>query len=103
VKPKSANQIAPAVAQSADALDVGRRPVPADRTSLRRGLSRTESATYVGISARKFDELVADGRMPQPRRVDARKIWDLHELDRAFDELPHDGVSADATNTWDDV
>jgi hypothetical protein len=34
------------------------RPVP------RRGLSRSEAAMYVGISAAKFDELVADGRMP---------------------------------------
>jgi excisionase family DNA binding protein len=44
------------------------RPVP------RRGLSRDEAAMYIGISAGKFDELVADGRMPAPVRIDGRKI-----------------------------
>lgn len=61
---------------------------PTLRTVLiRRGLNREEAATYVGISARKFDALVADGRMPSPIRVDARRIWDRHQLDDAFDEL----------------
>jgi len=43
---------------------------------------------YVGISAGKFDELVASGRMPGPRRIDNRKIWDIRSLDAAFDRLP---------------
>lgn len=57
------------------------RPVP------RRGLSRAESAMYVGVSLSKFDEMVKDGRMPQPIAVDARKLWDLRRLDAAFDAL----------------
>jgi len=52
---------------------------------------------YIGISAGKFDELVRDGRMPTPRRIDSRKVWDVHQLDLAFDELPVEG------NSWDDV
>ena len=32
-----------------------------------RGLSRVESAAYIGVSVGKFDEMVADGRMPPPR------------------------------------
>jgi len=44
------------------------RPVP------RRGLSRDEAAMYVGVSAGKFDEMVGDGRMPAPVRIDHRKI-----------------------------
>jgi predicted DNA-binding transcriptional regulator AlpA len=67
------------------------RPVP------RRGLSRDESSMYVGISPGKFDEMVKDGRMPAPRRVDARKVWDIRALDLAFDDLPRD----DAPNSWD--
>lgn len=63
----------------------------------RRGLSRVEAAIYVGISASKFDELVKDGRMPKPKKIDARKIFDLRELDLAFDEL---GGETDA-NEWD--
>ena len=53
----------------------------------RRGLSRQEAARYVGISAPKFDELVREGRMPQPFRIGSRVIWDLRQVDDAFDAL----------------
>ena len=43
---------------------------------------------YVGVSATKFDELVADGRMPKPKQIDGRKVWDVRKLDLAFDALP---------------
>jgi hypothetical protein len=67
------------------------RPIP------RRGLNRQEAAMYVGISGGKFDELIRTGKMPGPKRIDRRKIWDVHELDLAFDDLPSEG------NSWDDV
>jgi len=70
------------------------RPVP------RRGLSRDESAMYIGVSGGKFDELVADGRMPNPIRIDGRKVWDIRSLDLAFDALPRENPSP---NSWDDV
>ena len=71
------------------------RPVP------RRGLSRDEAAMYIGVSAAKFDQMIADGRMPAPRRIDGRKVWDVRELDLCFDDLPHaDGAAVD--NSWDD-
>lgn len=54
-----------------------------------RGMSRMEAARYVGVGTTKFDELVADGRMPKPRRVDGRVIWDRVQLDIAFTALPH--------------
>lgn len=57
----------------------------------RRGLRREEAAAYLGFSARKFDELVADGRMPKPKRVDGVVVWDLRRLDFAFDALPDEG------------
>ena len=59
-----------------------------ERTIPRRGLSRVEAALYIGISASKFDELVQDGRMPGPKRIDGRKLWDVRQLDLAFDDLP---------------
>jgi predicted DNA-binding transcriptional regulator AlpA len=68
------------------------RPVP------RRGLSRNEAAMYIGISAGKFDELVGDGRMPAPRRIDGRKVWDVRELDLAFEAFPLE--SDDAAEDW---
>jgi predicted DNA-binding transcriptional regulator AlpA len=70
------------------------RPVP------RRGLSRDEAAMYIGISPSKFDELVADGRMPGPVKIDSRKVWDIRHLDLAFDALPRDNP---APNSWDGV
>jgi predicted DNA-binding transcriptional regulator AlpA len=58
------------------------RPVP------RRGLSRVESAIYVGVSATLFDDMVKDGRMPMPKRINGRVVWDIRALDEAFDALP---------------
>ncbi len=52
-----------------------------------RGMSRDEAARYVGVSATKFDDLVADGRMPSPKRIDGRVVWDRLRLDAAFSEL----------------
>lgn len=63
----------------------------------RRGLSREEAAVYIGVSARKFDEMVVDGRMPRPKAIDARRIWDLRALDVAFDALPGE----EDWNPWD--
>lgn len=55
-----------------------------------RGLSREESARYVGVGSTKFDEMVKDGRMPKPKRVDGRTVWDRIALDVAFNDLPDD-------------
>jgi excisionase family DNA binding protein len=68
------------------------RPVP------RRGLSRLEAAAYIGVSPGKFDELVRDGRMPAPKRIDGRKVWDIQNLDLAFDALPDE--TRDADQDW---
>lgn len=65
----------------------------------RRGLSREEAAVYIGVSVRKFDEMVTDGRMPRAKVIDARRVWDTHKLDLAFDALPTDGE--EASNPWD--
>lgn len=65
-----------------------------------RGLSRKQAAAYVGISPFLFDMLVKDGRMPVPKRVNARDFWDRLQLDGAFAALPSND---DASNPWDDV
>ncbi|HRN87911.1 MAG TPA: hypothetical protein PK271_04855 [Hyphomicrobium sp.] len=62
-----------------------------------RGLNRIEAAAYIGVSPSKFDEMVKDGRMPGPKRIDARVVWDRLRLDTAFEALP------DATGRADDV
>src|ERR1700738_5076310 len=51
-----------------------------------RGMSRDEAARYVGPGATKFDEMVADGRMPRPNHVDGRVIWDRLKIEAAFSE-----------------
>jgi predicted DNA-binding transcriptional regulator AlpA len=61
-------------------------------------LSRDEAAMYVGVSTAKFDDMVADGRMPEPVQIDARKIWDVRSIDMAFDAL-----SQETSNSWDGV
>lgn len=53
-----------------------------------RGLSREQAALYVGVGATLFDLMVNDGRMPRPREINARRVWDRRELDLAFDNLP---------------
>jgi hypothetical protein len=56
---------------------------------------------YLGISPSKFDEMVKDGRVPRPRMIDSRKVWDIFELDGSFDDLPReDGRSI--VNSWAD-
>ena len=50
-------------------------------------MSRDEAARYIGVSSTKFDEMTADGRMPKPKRVDSRAIWDRQRLDAAFSDL----------------
>jgi predicted DNA-binding transcriptional regulator AlpA len=59
-----------------------------------RGLSRTEAATYVGVGTTLFDGMVADGRMPRPKRINSRKAWDRFALDAAFASLPDDADAA---------
>ena len=68
------------------------RPVP------RRGLSRDEAAMYIGIW--KFDEMVADGRMPCAVQIDGRRVWDVRSLDLYFDDLPRDNSTSGGS--WDD-
>ena len=58
-----------------------------------RGLSREEAARYVGVGVTKFDEMVADGRMPRPKRVDGRVIWDRLRIEAAFSDLPEERVA----------
>lgn len=57
-----------------------------------RGMSREEAARYIGIGTTKFDQMVKDGRMPKPKRVDGRTIWDRIKLDDAFTRLPDENM-----------
>jgi len=64
-----------------------------------RGMSRTESAAYLGVSPTLFDLLVKDGRAPQPKLINTRTVWDRLRLDEAFDALDE----RQAANPWDEA
>lgn len=66
----------------------------------RRGLNRVESACYIGVGASKFDTMVLDGRMPKPKQIDGRRVWDVRALDMKFESLP--GGDESERNAWDD-
>jgi predicted DNA-binding transcriptional regulator AlpA len=71
-----------------------------DRDKMRiepRGLSRVEAAGYIGISPSMFDIMVKDGRMPPPKRINSRTVWDRRQLDEAFENLPDSAEN----NPWD--
>ncbi len=44
------------------------------------------------------DDMVADRRMPKPKRIDWRVFWDMLEIDEAFAALPSEADS----NPWDE-
>ena len=75
---------------------VGRLPL----SLATRGLSRVQAAEYIGVGVTKFDAMVDDGRMPRPKRIDGRLVWDRIKLDEAFDTLDDD---ARPKNEWDDL
>jgi predicted DNA-binding transcriptional regulator AlpA len=65
-----------------------------------RGLSREQSAQYIGISPSLFDQLVEDGRMPKPKGINARTVWDRRKLDETFDILDDGSAVCDP---WDEI
>ncbi len=67
--------------------DMNRRSTPRAAAQPRRGLDREEAAIYVGITLATFDQMVNDGRLPKPSEFDGEFVWDLAQLDRAFDRL----------------
>ena len=68
------------------------------------GVAREVAACLLQISPSKFDELVQDGRMPAPRVIDARVLWDVEELRVAWRAFPRRGErQQDAVNNWDEA
>jgi hypothetical protein len=67
------------------------------------GLCEAEAAAAIGISATKFRELRKAKRMPDPRRIDGRLIYDVDELRAAFKAIPHDADETGGIDTWSDV
>ncbi|WLR92144.1 hypothetical protein Q9316_17005 [Shinella zoogloeoides] len=66
-----------------------------------RGLNRAQAAAYIGVSPSLFDEMIGDGRMPAPKRMNSRTVWDRLALDRAFDKLPGGTTDDAGAGEWD--
>lgn len=58
------------------------------------------AAALIGIGEGTFRDMVADGRMPEPRPIGSRVLWDTEEVRAAWRAIPKRGQSAKA-NTWD--
>lgn len=81
------------MAEPARSIEHVERPWP-------RGLSHEDAALYLGIGVTTFDAMVEDGRMPKPKRVGRRVLWDRWEIDRAFSLLgKEDDQAADDWST----
>ena len=65
------------------------------RPFVRRGLSRVEAATYLGISPSKFDELRKAHRIAPPKVLDSRLIFTVERLDEFLDSLPDENETRD--------
>ena len=56
---------------------------------------------YLGIGVGLFDELRSAGKVAPPRLIGARKLWDIRDLDVAFDALPREDAPLTG-EAWDD-
>lgn len=64
-----------------------------------RGLCRVVAAEYIGVSPSLFDQLVSDGRMPKPKAINSRRVWDRLQIDEYFSALFGDFIAEE--NPWD--
>ncbi len=67
------------------------------------GMNRAVAADNAGFSAGHFDKMVADGKMPAPRREGSRLVWLQDELQAALRALPTDGAPDKTDDGWGDV
>jgi predicted DNA-binding transcriptional regulator AlpA len=73
---------------------------PIDHTIVPRGLACGMAASYIGVSPSLFSQMVADGRMPKPKAINSRVVWDKWEIDAAFTALPHKDATATDDDEW---
>lgn len=85
---------------NAEPQNTRKNPLPASLPP--RGLSRVYAAAYIGVSPSKFDEMVADERMPRPIHIDGRRVWDRVKIDEAFAALGDEGEGKKPGSIWDE-
>ena len=63
-------------------------------------VSRDTGAALLGISGGTFDKLVRAGKLPEPREVESRILWDAKEIEAAWRAMPKRGQPS-TSNEWD--
>jgi predicted DNA-binding transcriptional regulator AlpA len=59
-----------------------------------------EASHYIGVSPSLFDGMVKDGRMPPPKTINNRTVWDRWELDAAFTAIPNRNQDTSPADEW---
>lgn len=99
--PRTKNQIMDSGSDVAAKVMAHQKALPL--TLAPRLLKRETAAAYVSVSPTKFDEMVRDGSMPKPKRLNGRrKAWDVRALDAAIEDLP-DADNNDNDTSWGNV
>jgi excisionase family DNA binding protein len=66
---------------------------PQDQVAYPPRLLRAESAArYLGMGTRTFLRLVAEGKLPKPKRIGGVVAWDRYRLDAFVDDSDDDVV-----------
>ena len=66
-----------------------------------RGMRLSDAASYMGMSDSKFLLMVHEGRIAAGFKIDRMTVWDIRDLDIAFDELKGNGLKNMALdNAW---
>jgi|GEM_PF-2862682 len=66
---------------------------------------REAAAAYIALSVSKFNELVTDGRLPPPFKIDGCVMWIRAELESAIDDIRYNQQISlvEEGNEWDAV
>lgn len=62
-----------------------------------RAFRAERAAAYLAMGKSKFLELVDEGRLPQPIRIDGITTWDRLELDAAYERMKQEEGESVAT------
>jgi hypothetical protein len=68
-------------------FEMSRHLSPRDLSLPRYAVRRDEAAASMAVSVTKFDEWVADGRMPKGYPVDGVVLWDCIEIREAWERM----------------
>jgi predicted DNA-binding transcriptional regulator AlpA len=60
-------------------------------------MDRAEAARYLSVGITVFDEMVAEGMFPRPKKIKSKQVWDRIDLESAASAIPEDGRTVTQT------